>query len=413
MANALNPYGVTIGLNPGSGNPASNYAYWSNLFGDVATLGLTTLRFQLSWDSIQLHQSDLPSAWSWGPLDDAVSHCNAQGINIVFPLRGAPSWTLNQASQQATTEPWYLPNSNGTSDTNSFAYFAQQVATRYNGNNGHGHLDGIEVGNEEFNIHHTSPTGGFSGIHNSTYSGLYGSGGAITTSNKVEPSRDAFFASPVLKACYPVIKAAYPGVKVGMMAMWWMQPVNIGGIPNTNISNFKAFMQQLYADSCKGNFDYVNLHYYSNATDPSVGDNQTITVAQALTDVGAVLTANSDTIKVRMTECGWQVPTDTDANTQASRYSYLLTQAKSSGIVEQVDFFTLDYKITGMSQSSLVQWNGSTYAKQPAYTTLQNFIAQYPQWFVPTALATTSRRSGSGIAISRRLPATITTQRRG
>jgi hypothetical protein len=143
--------GVTIGINPGTGNPGSAYSNWTSLFADMATVGLSWVRFQLSWDSIELTQGN----YSWTVLDDAVLHVNASGFKIMFTLRGAPSWALALAGQNSTTEPWYLPNSNDTSDTTSMAYFALQVATRYDGTHGHGQLDAIGF-NEDFNIHSTS-----------------------------------------------------------------------------------------------------------------------------------------------------------------------------------------------------------------------------------------------------------------
>jgi hypothetical protein len=158
------PAGLTIGLNPLCGVAGSNYAFWTQLFADMKAEGLTWLRFQLSWCSIQLNQNDPVSAWSWGPLDDAVTQCNANGINIMYTLRGAPTWALTTASQMATTEPYFLP------DPTLMAAFASAVATRYNGANGHGHLDAIGY-NEDFSVHNT-PFGDTLSLNQTVTSGV-------------------------------------------------------------------------------------------------------------------------------------------------------------------------------------------------------------------------------------------------
>lgn len=356
-------WGVTIGLNPGCGSaPGQNYQFWQNLFADMKARNLTWLRFQLSWCSIELVQG----TYTWTALDDAVAQCNAAGIKILYTIRGAPTWALTTVSEKATTEPWFLP------DPTLTAGFATQVATRYNGLNGHGKIDAFGY-NEDFNIHHTVPGAGWAGTHASSFQGLYGDGvSLITSSNKWEPARDMFFASPVVKAVYPAIKAQ-TNVPVGGPCIWWTQPVNVGGIPNTNTSNYTACISQLYADGCKGFMDFADLHYYSNAVSPTVGNNQVSTFAQGLADMQAVIAANGDTIKIACTEIGWQVPTDCDAPTQNQRYNDCIQAAINNGSVAQFFFFTLDYNLVSPSQSSLVTWNGTSYVYSQALTTLASF----------------------------------------
>lgn len=139
--------GVTIGLNPGTGNPGSPYAFWTQLFADMQALGMTWLRFQLSWDSIELTQGN----YSWTVLDDAVSHCNAAGIKIWYTIRGAPSWALDPANggQLTCSDGWYIMSPSKT------AGFATVLMQRYYPGSPHGHLDALGF-NEDFNIHNTS-----------------------------------------------------------------------------------------------------------------------------------------------------------------------------------------------------------------------------------------------------------------
>lgn len=436
-------FGVTIGVNPGCGSAGSPYSHWTNLFADMATLGLTWLRFQISWCSIELTQTS-PPTYNWAVLDDAVSHCNTAGISIMYTLRGAPTWALTTASQLATTEPFYLP------DPTLMAQFATAVATRYNGQNGFGHIDAFAY-NEDFCIHHTPVTNaltlnqtlttaggpytsfainasgftpnvgtklyfngygsadiavvstnvangdllvhcnsftpgvtynagtniniGYVGLNNSKYALFNGLAG-ITTNNKVESGRDGHFAAAVVKAVTPAIRAAYPGVKIGCPVVWSTQPANPGGIPNTPISIYTAFMQSLYDEGCQGLFDWVDFHYYTSAIDPNVGNNQTSTIAQAMNDLIAVTFANGDTnIPIFCTEFGWQVPTDVSFAVQSTYYQEVLSNVipPLNPTSNKAMFFTLDYSTTP-TQSSIVQWNGSVYVDELAFTTVQTFI---------------------------------------
>lgn len=391
------PYGLTIGLNPPVGQPASNYTNWTNLFADMANLGCSWLRFQLSWSNIQFNQSDPVSAWSLAPLDDAVFQCNSAGIHLVFPLRNAPSWAFATSSQRMTDQtPGNSSNNDGVyaPDPTLFSQFAQAIATRYNGltlntltGQPYGFIDAYEVGNEEFNSTATSMTntitlaqtltsgqnyatfqvsalpfqvnagttwifgvlnsggqlfqvstlaasgatqisvqavggGTFTasatvstgsvmtqkvfGFHNSPYA-LYNAVSGMSLSQKAQPTRDPYYFAPVLQATYPAIKASSPNALVGMCAMWWTQPTNIGGVPNTPLSNYNAFLSGMYLAGCKGYFDYVNFHWYTNAVSPQVGSNQVITLLAALSDIASVLTANGEPAKpIWLTEFGWQ-----------------------------------------------------------------------------------------------------------
>ena len=145
MANMNNAFGVTIGINPGTGLAAPVYTHWTALFADMHALGLTWLRFQIPWRNIELTQG----VYDWTAMDDAVSHCNAQGVNIMGTINDAPTFYLATASQKASSEPFYLMDPTGA------ATFATAFLSRYNGG-AQGHLDAIGF-NENANIHNTSP----------------------------------------------------------------------------------------------------------------------------------------------------------------------------------------------------------------------------------------------------------------
>jgi len=390
--NYANPYGMTFGLNPGSGNIANPFAFWNLLIPDLSRIGIKKVRFQLSWDSLEVPQN----TFNWGALDDAISHFNAENIQVTFPIRSAPAWGLGApgGSQQASDEPWIL------ADPTAFANFCTVVATRYDGTHGHGTIDRYEITNEEADIHNTDPLGGFHCTHASTspYWGA-GAGVAITNANKYKPARDPQYFVPILLAAYPAIKAVSPTVPVGMGAMWWNQPKG-GGLYAQSTSQMAQFLSFMYSNGCKGNFDYINFHYYSNATDPTVGSNQTAKFADLLTELKAVRDANNDTVHCKVTEFGWQVPQDVpDGATQWKYYNDILEASRLSNFVDEVDLFTIGYNPNFGTGSSLTSLDAGVESfRQPTFANVQAYIAQYPIWAInpPPSPVTTASQSGAG-----------------
>jgi hypothetical protein len=400
------PYGVTVGLNNKT-PPTANYANWHSLFADFFALGLSWLRFQLDWQLIDTATTSAqnPATYSWTPLDDAVNRCNEAGINLAFPIRGAPTWALLTANMKATTEPWYL------SDATMTATFAGQVATRYNNANGHGFLPRIELGNEQDNIHFTPANQGFLGIYNSPFSEYNGLSGVNIN---VQPARDPHFFALKLAAMSNAISSASATTKIVLTAIWWNR------FPNC--ADFLTVIYQEVANA-KTYFSAGNFHFYSNTRAPDLagsGSTYSPSFQQEWQAMQTAMTNAGDAGKaIDCTEVGWGTnanggaPIDCDINTQASRFSYVLNNAKGSGIVAHLFFFTLDYKTQDVnanpitSTSSLVQWDvpSQTYIKLPAWTTWQGFVAANPTWTPPAVVTVpaVSRRSGGTLpAISRR-----------
>lgn len=87
------PYGITFEF-------AGNYPYtpiFQQTINDIANLSAQPgmwLRLQAKWKVIEYTQTS-PPTYDWTPIDDAVAKCAAQGINICFPLQGAPAWRQN------------------------------------------------------------------------------------------------------------------------------------------------------------------------------------------------------------------------------------------------------------------------------------------------------------------------------
>src|SRR6266704_3119963 len=105
MAAKANPYGVTIAV-----FNTSPYAYSAQLFPDIATIGLGCVRFQQSWSLIE----GTKGVYNWSALDDMVGRCNANGLFIQFPIRGAPAWYMttlvNPGQTNRTTCNTNFPN---------------------------------------------------------------------------------------------------------------------------------------------------------------------------------------------------------------------------------------------------------------------------------------------------------------
>ncbi len=369
--NFANPYGMTFGVNPGSGNTGTPFSHWDRLLPDLALLGVKKIRFNYSWDSIEHPQGTT----DFTVLDDAVSHLNAAGIEMTYVIRGAPTWAETNPAQQASDEPWIL------ADPTMFANWCTTIGTRYDGTHGHGQIDRYEITNEEANIHFTPSGGGFHCTHasSSPYWGA-GAGAAITNSNKYQPARDPQYFVTILPGAYDAFKAIN-SVPVGMGSLWWLQPTG-DNTYNQPKSQMQTFLEFMYNNGMKGKFDYVNFHYYSNAVDDNVGNKQTEAIIPLINDLKAVVAANNDTIPCKITEFGWQVPTDVpDGATQWQQYKNLLDAARLSNFVDEVDFFTLAYQPNFATGSSLTSLDAGveTY-RTPTFANLQNYIATYPLW---------------------------------
>ena len=416
----------------------------SQLISDMKSLGLTWLRYQLPWVFIEQKQG----VYTWTALDNVVATCNSNNINICYVIQESPlfydqqpgyntrsiisggntgstSVTLNTAPNELppnmpvrlsggtappeiirtakfygtganpvllaspiagnnrTTMQWYL-----CPDPQSTKVFAQAIATRYNGQNGHGTIQAFEIGNEEYDSQ--NPNGSSANAYN---------------------DRNAVYYINVLPVVAPAIRAAHPNALVGMCAIWWNQLPHAGD-----------FLNAIYQASptMKSHFDYVNFHYYpfESGSSDMVDVDRWCWAAQPTSTVPsftqewqalqAVMRANGDGNKdIRVTEFGWYTTTNQSyrgttnlvtQDVQARNYFSLFESARLSGIVSHVFFWTLDYAPSNAAINrdgngnpisdaySLVQVqyvNGqpqTTYT--PAFTLIKNYVVAYPQWNV-------------------------------
>lgn len=433
----------------------------SQLITDMKSIGLTWLRYQLPWSFIEQKQG----VYTWTALDSVVAACNSNNINICYVIQGSPLFYDQQPGynnraiisggttgskfirlDNAPTElpantpvrlsggignpeiiqtdrfygtgsnPVILANpitgNNRTMiqwylypDPKQTAIFAEAVATRYNGKNGHGIIQAFEIGNEEYDSQNSD-------------------GGSVNAYNDRSPK----YYINVLPVVAPVIRTANPAALVGMCAIWWNQ-----------IPHICDFLDAIYKASptMKSHFDYVNFHYYpfesgaSGATDPT----QWKWAAQLKSTVPSfeqewkalyeVMKANGDGDKgIRVTEFGWYATTNqpyrgtenlVTEEVQAKNFVTVLDSARTSSTVSHAFFWTLDYAPSNAAINrdasgnpisdafSLVQVqyvNGQAQTRYvKAYTALKNYIAKYPQWITqvppePAPPPTSSSSSG-------------------
>lgn len=210
-----------------------------------------------------------------------------------------------------------------------------------------------------------------------------GTGGTKSSNPKSQPARSPVFATAVFNAVYAAVRALNATIPLGLPVMWWTQPVNASTYPGSP-SNYTAFLQGLYT-GCQANFGhdpnvFIDLHYYSNATEPLVGSGQVSSIIQALADISAVILANGDNGRqVWITEFGWQVTNDiADYYTQMIRLTQTLEAMRTSGMVTHVFVYTIDEMQSAIDQSSLVKWNGSLSVYEVGFGILQTYIQEHP-----------------------------------
>jgi len=373
-ASGDNPYGITIGSSSATGT--LNQAAIS----DMLTLGITWLRVQVKWSLIDPSGTTTQNQnnYKWGFWDDAVGKCNAAGINIIISIFGAP--TQFQGPSSNPLNPSYT------------ATFAGQVATRYNGTNGHGIIQGLEFGNEDYN-----------------------QGADVTTA-----------PWPLVQQLALTMIAAYPAVKSVFSAV--SKPITVGCAAklNRNSAGYTAWFDTLLNPSTGpytgGVFqaDYLSFHYYtgipttstvcpSNNTfkvptslDPGVTTGTVPSIDDAWGLIDAKRTQYSNTTPIWCTESGFQINTNPGRNPcatvdQATQWAYtqkVLDSLRTGGKVDKWFDFTLGY-YTGYTANSgnsayirdgmsLVQGTLASPVYTTSYTQLKSYIGNNPSWTTPT-----------------------------
>src|SRR5712691_2729704 len=297
-------------------------------------LHLGWVRTQMDWKTIETK----PGVYNWSLLDRAVNLAASAHGKLVFPIRMAPSWHLTQKC--VTTDKLFSTKFPGPDD---MQFFATQVALRYNGQNGHGRIDAIQIGNEEWD--------------NTQFGKL---------SESVQCRQPKYYA-PVLDAAYQAIKAIVPSILVVGAGLFWKDPVHQ-----------YQWYSYLYANGYANSFDVGAFHFYMCTYDPIIGHSPSFPSFGEV--LGGIQKANTEFgIKkpIWVTETGWNIhAVGQPANcivSQAKVAQYLteeLNAARTSGLVTKVFIFTVGWPSNGMSLTQ-----GTT--KTLAYTMMRNYVASF------------------------------------
>lgn len=362
--NTDNPYGVTIG-HPGASGTLDQSASAGTAIADMQALGITWLRLQIPWSAVDATgtTNQNTATYTWSVWDDAVTQCNAASppINIILTIFKAPAQFQTGSNPDA---PSYT------------ATFATQIATRYDGGHGHGTIQGIEVGNEDYDN-----SSGTSAVP------------LVATMNAV----------------YPAVKGVLSSIKVGCAALL-----------QRNSAHYTSFMETLLNPSTGAysgstfQGDYINFHFYcgiptsggkpvnldptvsipswnGGAGLPSITDNHDNNCAWKL--IQNKMAQYNLSMPVWVTETGWQINTNPGRNqyatvSQNTQWQYLqdvLDACRTSQVVNKVFVFTLGYydgygAPNYRDGMSLVQGTLGSPTHTVAYTNWASYTTQYPQW---------------------------------
>lgn len=163
-----------------------------------------------------------------------------------------------------------LPNAKDT------AQFAKALATRYNGVSGHGLIQAIQIGNEDWDTYNPRDDQGK-------------------------------WLAPVAAASYPVIKAVHPTCRVGVCAVR-----KTNKLANQHI---QTWMNNLftYKGGC-GPIDWLDLHYYrdgsSAGANPNDQDKDTPSISTEMQTIRAAATAAGQSPEIWCNETGWDIYDD-------------------------------------------------------------------------------------------------------
>ena len=315
IAQSVVPHSVVphqVGTSSGGCTAQSPYGFTT--INANAQLVASYRELHVCWVRFQIHESDIqtaPGVYNWSRVDTAVALLNAASIHIDFPIQCFGGSCFNNPT---------LP----TAD--QVAQYAAALASRYDGRHGHGLIDAFEIGNEEYDFFPPSAYG------------------------------------PLLKAGYQAVKAVYPSAIVGMY-----------GTYRPNLPHVQAVMNAL-ANGYGNYFDFANFHYYAHGGDPRISTSDHPSFNAEWQAIHAIF----PTKPIWVTEVGWTTtplsgiqPVSPD--TQAVYLQYVTQAAATSGVVQRIYWFTINY---GKQGDSIFPPDGPL----PAYYMLQAFVQQKPRW---------------------------------
>jgi hypothetical protein len=324
--NGSSSTGPSLPAGGGSPCPSASSPYGFTVVNVDQTLLSIYSQMNVCWARFQIHVSSIQSgsgSYNWSELDSVVAMLNAAHIHIDIPIQCfAPS---GGGSDQCFTNP-VEPT------PQQMAAFATQIATRYNGKNGHGFIDAYEIGNEEYEFYPDSTYG------------------------------------PILQAGYQAIKAASPQALVGMYGPFI-----------SSLSRTTATFTTIFSGGYGKYMDFMNFHYYNEGQDPSttVGDRPSFDLKwQTIHNIAAQYGYGN--LPIWVTETGWTTTplpgrATVTPQQQAQYLQYVTNEAAHSGVVQKIFWYTVD---DGNQGNTIYPPSGPL----PAFNALQAYVQQNPAW---------------------------------
>jgi hypothetical protein len=280
--------------------------------------GLTSVRFDLYWSSIEPFAKGQYDQAYLSKLDGVISQARARGIAPSMAVLGTPGWARGNAGSIMT------PPSNPA----DYGDVMAMLAKRYAGVPGLAY----EIWNEPNQGQFWNASGG--------------------------PNAAAY--TRLLQAAYPRVKAAAPSALV------------LGG---SIAFNDQAFIAAMYAAGAKGNFDVLALHPYTLAYAPDSTANAYESYTLALQNMRAAMVNHGDSNKpIWVTESGWSTNSVSDA-TRAGYMQQAVGMLQSTfPYVERFDAYALN-QAEDMPDMGLISGNGTPTASWSAYVSSSKMVA--------------------------------------
>jgi polysaccharide biosynthesis protein PslG len=296
----------------------------------MKAIGIKSVRLDANWSWVQPAN---PRDFDWSQLDQAVNSVRDAGMSADLIIDGCPSWaalagTIGDPSPQPASSAQY-------------ATWAAEVAARYRPDG----VNTFEIWNEPNAVGFWQP----------------------------KPDPSAYTAD--LTAAYSSIKAVDPSAFV----------ISGGLAPGPTRGNDISpidFLQAMYADGAKGNFDALGFHAYSYPALPKSYQSWSGWSEMAQTDpsVRRIMTRNGDGNKpLWITEFGAPTQGTPEAgdSAQALAITQAITDAKATKWIGAIYLYT--WQDNGNDPSNPEDWFGlstSGGVRKPAYSAVSAALKQ-------------------------------------
>jgi hypothetical protein len=351
-----------FGLNAGhlewSTVPATDVAF---ALSQAKQVGTRWMRVNVQWSDVQYSGSN---AWDWSGSDKVIDAGNAQGLQTLALLTYSPKWAIPAQYQGLTAKnDW---ERYGPTNASDFATFAAAAAARYSARGVHA----FEIWNEA----------------NCQY---------------WKPAPNAADYDRLLAAAYPAIKQADPAAVVVSSGL---APYGSYGQSNASCINPLTFLEQMYANGARGNFDGLGWHpnnWSSGSPTQAVPWNAFYQMYGTTPSAVSIMSGRADSKKIWMTEFGYPTadPGAVTNNNEALQGQYLsegyraATSASWSGPV----FWFNQRDDAGLSFGL----HHNDWSKKPAWSAYRNLAVgggPPPDTSPPTGMAVTAPRAGQQIS---------------